>query len=111
MRGIFLPFSIYLQTVLGFSALKAGLTMAPASVVAIFVAPAAGRFTDRIGGKYNLLSRLLLFAGGMGAISIIAPTNSASDAFLSPPFVAGFGIGRIFPPLTTRALPEVYPLV
>ena len=29
MLGIFLPFCIYLQSVLGFSALKAGLTMAP----------------------------------------------------------------------------------
>ncbi len=111
MLGIFLPFSIYLQTVLGFSALKAGLTMAPASVVAIFVAPAAGRFTDRIGGKYILLSGLLLFAGGMGAIAIIAQTNSAWYAFLAPQFVAGFGIGCIFAPLTTVALRNVNPMM
>ena len=31
MMGIFLPFTIYLQSVLGFSALQAGVTMAPAS--------------------------------------------------------------------------------
>jgi hypothetical protein len=30
MMGIFIPLTIYLQSVLGFSALKAGLTMAPA---------------------------------------------------------------------------------
>ena len=39
MLGIFLPFTIYLQSVLGFSALKAGLTMAPASSSSIFIAP------------------------------------------------------------------------
>ena len=42
MMGIFLPFTIYLQSVLGFSALRAGLTMAPASVLSMFVAPVAG---------------------------------------------------------------------
>src|SRR5260370_19580840 len=31
MMGIFLPFTIYLQSALGFSALKAGLTLAPSS--------------------------------------------------------------------------------
>ena len=39
MMGIFLPLTIYLQSVLAFSALKAGLTMAPASLVSMFVAP------------------------------------------------------------------------
>ncbi len=111
MLGIFLPFSIYLQTVLGFSALKAGLTMAPASVVAMFVAPVAGRFTDRIGGKYILLSGLLLFAVGMGSIAIIAQTNSAWQVFLAPQFVAGLGIGCIFAPLTTVALRNVNPMM
>src|ERR1700733_3922124 len=61
MTGIFLPFTIYLQSVLGFSALKAGLTMAPASLISMFVAPVAGRMTDKIGGKFILMSGLLLF--------------------------------------------------
>src|SRR6266700_5516066 len=39
MMGIFLPFTIYLQSVLAFSALKAGLAMAPMSLVSMFVAP------------------------------------------------------------------------
>ncbi len=89
MLGIFLPFSIYLQSVLGFSALKAGLTMAPASVIAMFVAPVAGRMSDRIGGKYILMSGLLLFAGGMGSIALIAQPNSAWYTFLAPQIVAG----------------------
>ncbi|HEY2640130.1 MAG TPA: DHA2 family efflux MFS transporter permease subunit [Streptosporangiaceae bacterium] len=111
MLGIFLPFSIYLQTVLGFSALKAGLTMAPASLVSMFVAPVAGRMSDRIGGKYILLSGLLLFAIGMGSIAFIAQINSAWYAFLAPQFVAGFGIGCIFAPLTTVALRNVNPMM
>src|SRR5256884_4467376 len=61
MMGIFLPLTSYLQSVLGFSALKAGLTMAPASLISMFVAPVAGRMTDKIGGKFILMSVLMLF--------------------------------------------------
>jgi EmrB/QacA subfamily drug resistance transporter len=111
MLGIFLPLSIYLQDVLGFSALKAGLTLAPASVIAMFVAPAAGRMTDRIGGKFILMSGLVLFAGGMGAIVLIAQTNSAWYDFLAPQVVAGIGIGCTFAPLTTVAMRNISPMM
>ena len=43
MLGIFLPLTIYLQSALGFSALKAGLTLAPSSLVMIILAPVLGR--------------------------------------------------------------------
>src|SRR5262249_58557327 len=77
MLGIFLTFTIYLQSVLGFSALKAGLTLAPATGVTMFVAPAAGRLSDRIGGKYILITGLVLFASGMGWAALIATPSSA----------------------------------
>ena len=75
MMGIFLPFTIYLQSVLGFSALRAGLTMAPASLLSMFVAPVAGRLTDKIGGKYILMLGLILFGGGMGWVALEATTT------------------------------------
>ncbi len=73
MMGIFIPLTIYLQSVLGFSALKAGLTMAPASLVSMFVAPVAGRMTDKIGGKFILMSGLILFGAGGGAVCRVRP--------------------------------------
>ncbi|MCP9950146.1 DHA2 family efflux MFS transporter permease subunit [Actinomadura madurae] len=56
MIGMFLPMTIYLQSVLGFSALEAGLVMAPSSIVSMFLAPVAGRMSDRIGGKFILMA-------------------------------------------------------
>jgi EmrB/QacA subfamily drug resistance transporter len=109
MLGIFLPFTIYLQSVLGFSALKAGLTMAPASLISMFVAPAAGRMSDRIGGKYILIVGLILFAGGMGAIAFVAQANSAWYDFIAPQAVAGVGIGCTFAPMITVAMRNVSP--
>jgi len=109
MMGIFLPFTIYLQSVLGFSALKAGLTMAPSSLISVFIAPLAGRWTDRIGGKYILIAGLTLFAGGMGWMFLIAQTNSQWEIFLPALLVAGVGMGCTFAPLTTTAMRNVEP--
>jgi EmrB/QacA subfamily drug resistance transporter len=109
MMGIFLPFTIYLQSVLGFSALKAGLTMAPASLLSMFVAPAAGRLTDKIGGKYILMSGLLLFGAGMGWLALIAQPDTAWYKFLPGLIVAGFGMGCIFAPLITVAMRNIEP--
>ncbi len=109
MMGIFLPFTIYLQSALGFSALKAGLTMAPASLVSMVVAPVAGRLTDRIGGKYILMAGLLAFAGGMGWAAAIASPASAWPDFLPSLALAGLGMGCTFAPMTTTAMRAVRP--
>jgi EmrB/QacA subfamily drug resistance transporter len=109
MLGIFLPFTIYLQDALGFSALKAGLTMAPASIVMIFIAPFLGRLTDKIGGKYILMSGLTLFAVGMGWVVLTAGPSSDWQDFLAPLIVAGIGMGGTFAPLTTTAMRNVEP--
>jgi EmrB/QacA subfamily drug resistance transporter len=109
MMGIFLPFTIYLQSVLGFSALKAGLTMAPSSLISVFIAPLAGRWTDRIGGKYILITGLTLFAVGMGWMFLIARTSSSWVVFLPALLVAGVGMGCTFAPLTTTAMRNVEP--
>jgi len=109
MLGIFLPFTIYLQSALGMSALRAGLTLAPASVVSVFLAPGAGRLADRIGGKFILITGLTLFAAGMAWATAVAKPGSAWYDFLPPLMVAGIGMGCIFAPLTTVAMRDVQP--
>ncbi|HEY1639142.1 MAG TPA: DHA2 family efflux MFS transporter permease subunit [Streptosporangiaceae bacterium] len=111
MLGIFLPFSIYLQSVLGFTALKAGLTLAPASLISMFVAPVAGRMSDRIGGKFILMAGVTLFAVGMGLIAFVAQPDSAWYDFLAPQVAAGIGIGCTFAPMTTVAMRNVNPVM
>src|SRR5262249_59708889 len=104
MMGIFLPLTIYFQSVLGSSALKAGLVMAPASLMSMFVAPVAGRTTDKIGGKYILMSGLILFGVGMGWLALIAHPASSWPTFVAPLIVAGIGMGCIFAPMVTVAM-------
>src|SRR5262249_54013580 len=109
MIGMFLPLTIYLQSVLGFSALKSGLVLAPSSLVSMFFAPAAGRLSDRIGGKYILMSGLLFYSIGMGWIVAVAQAHSNWPVFLPGLIVAGVGIGCVFAPMATEAMRGVDP--
>jgi EmrB/QacA subfamily drug resistance transporter len=107
MLGLFLPLTIYLQSVLGLSAFQAGLAFAPMSLTSMVVAPNAGRLTDRIGGKYILLSGLALFGIGMCGIDFSAGLDSNWLTFLPWLIVAGFGMGCIFAPATTVAMRNI----
>ena len=111
MLSIFLPFTIYLQSARGFSALVAGLTMAPMSLMSMFTAPFAGRMSDRVGGKYILFAGILLFTIGMGSIALVAGPDSTWINFLIPAVVAGLGIGMTFAPMTTVAMRNIEPRV
>ncbi len=109
MLGLFLPLTIYFQSVLGVTALRAGLTLAPMSLVSMVVAPNAGRLVDRIGGKYILMVGLTLFAAGMGLIILVASPDSTWFTFFFPAVVAGLGMGCIFAPLSTVAMRNIKP--
>lgn len=109
MLGLFLPLTIYLQSVLGLTALQAGLTTAPMSVISMFVAPVAGRFADRVGGKWILFAGVGLFAGGMGILIDSAHVDSTRLHLLPGLIVAGFGLGMTFAPLQTIAMRDVEP--
>src|SRR5580765_1369362 len=109
MMSLFLPIVIYLQSVRDFSALTAGLTLAPMSLTSMIVAPFAGRLADRIGGKYILMTGVFVFAIGFGTLTFVAGPDSTWLTFLVPAIVAGAGMGMTFAPLTTVAMRNVEP--
>src|SRR5450759_220830 len=109
MMSLFLPIVIYLQSVRGFSALTAGLTLAPMSVTSMLVAPFAGRMADRIGGKYILMTGISVFAIGFASLTLVAGPDSTWINFLVPAIVAGAGMGMTFAPMTTVAMRNISP--
>src|ERR1700704_1730620 len=109
MMSLFLPIVIYLQSVRDFSALTAGLTLAPMSLTSMVVAPFAGRLADRIGGKYILMTGIFVFAIGFGSLTYVAEPDSTWINFLVPAIVAGAGMGMTFAPMTTVAMRNISP--
>ena len=109
MLSLFLPFTIYLQSVRGFSALTAGLIMAPMSLTSMFTAPFAGRLADRFGGKYILMAGITLFTLGAAGLVFVAGPDSTFINFLPATIVAGLGVGMTFAPMTTVAMRDISP--
>jgi len=108
LAGMWLPMTIYLQTVLGFSPLKAGLTMAPSALVSGFTAPFAGRLADR-GGKLLLVTGFTLYATGLAAL-VLAARPAAHWYDLLPGYViTGLGVGCTISPMQTIATRRVSP--
>lgn len=109
MVGIFFPLMIYLQSVLGFSALQAGLVIAPMSLMSMAMAPFAGRLADRTGGTWILAGGLTAFAGGIAIVVALADVDTAWWYFTAPLVLAGLGLGGIFAPMNTMAMRRVPP--
>ena len=111
MLGIFFPMTVFLQGALGMSAIEAGFTMLPNGLVLMFVAPLAGRLTDRIGARWIIVSGLSLMSLGiLLMISQISPTTTHWSLAI-PLMVTGLGMGMTFAPTTAAALAQVPPRI
>ncbi|HEX6509420.1 MAG TPA: DHA2 family efflux MFS transporter permease subunit [Chloroflexota bacterium] len=107
--AMFIVLSIFLQSVLGFSAIHAGFTLIPTSLGIMLAGPVAGRLSDRINGKYTLLAGLGVAAVGIGLTSYALALSVTSWQLVIPLAVTGVGMGFVFAPLTTLAMRDVQP--
>jgi EmrB/QacA subfamily drug resistance transporter len=108
--SMFFFISLYLQQVLGFSALKAGLSYLPLAVAIILSAGIASVLVTRIGFKPTLIAGLLFVAGGLFWFSRVhAPGGSFVGDVLGPSLLAAIGLGLSFVPVTIAAVTGTQP--
>ena len=60
MFGVFFFISLYMQNVLGYSAVRAGAAFLPMTILIILVAPVAGRASDRLGSRWLMTAGMTL---------------------------------------------------
>jgi EmrB/QacA subfamily drug resistance transporter len=107
MFAMFLYLTLYIQDVLGYGPLQAGLRFLPITLLTFFVAPLSGRLSVRVPIRVLLGVGLLLVSGGLLAMSAVSA--SSSWTVLVPGFlIAGAGIGVINPPLASTAVGVVH---
>jgi EmrB/QacA subfamily drug resistance transporter len=107
MMGVFFLLPVFLQAILGYSAIKAGLVMTPLAAVVIVSSPSAGTLSDRIGPKWLMFSGMLVTAVGF-YLTMRAMVADASWTGLVLPFaVSGFGIGMVMPVMTSAVMGSV----
>jgi EmrB/QacA subfamily drug resistance transporter len=108
--SMFYFISLYLQEVLRFSPIHAGLAYLPLSIGIILSAGAASQLVTRIGFKPTLIAGMLLIAAGLFWFSRVrAPGGSFAADVLGPSLLAAFGLGFSFVPVTIAAVTGVEP--
>ena len=106
--AMFLYLTLYIQNVLGFTPLQAGLRFLPTTLLSFAVAPFAGRLTVRVPVRLLLGTGLLLVAAGLYAMTAVDAGSSWTA--LIPGFVlTGIGVGLVNPPLASAAIGVVPP--
>jgi EmrB/QacA subfamily drug resistance transporter len=106
MTGVFFFFSLYMQEILDYSPLAAGLRFLPATLAIAAISPIAGKLADRIGCRIPMVVGMVVTAGSMYALSGVGVDTSYSA--LALPFLAlGVGIALTMSPMSTAAMDAV----
>jgi predicted MFS family arabinose efflux permease len=101
-------FSIFLQTVLRYSAVQAGASFLVSSFALMFAAPAAGALSDKIGPRLPMAVGMAMF--GVSMVFVSRLEESASFWNFAPwLLVGGAGFGLLMPPMTALILESADP--
>jgi EmrB/QacA subfamily drug resistance transporter len=105
--SMFFFISLYMQQVLGYGALKAGVSYLPLAVTIIISAGVASQLVNRVGFKPVLLAGMAFIAIGLVWFARVATDGSFASDILGPSIVAAVGLGFSFVPVTIAAVTGV----
>jgi MFS family permease len=104
---LFYFLSLYLQKVLGYSAIKAGTSQLPLAVGVILAAGVASPFVARVGIRTVLIAGLTLFAGGLVWFAQLPVQGAYLADLLGPSLLIALGLGLAFVPITILSVTGV----
>jgi DHA2 family multidrug resistance protein len=106
LNGSIFLLPLFLQQLLGYSAMDSGLTLIPRSLSMAFLMPVAGRLYNRLGPRKMVGAGLLVSAYGFWDLSRMTLDVGFWDLFL-PQLWQGIGFSLIFVALSTAALASI----
>jgi EmrB/QacA subfamily drug resistance transporter len=106
MFGVFFFNSLFIQNILGYSAVQTGATFLPMTVLIILVAPFAGKYSDRVGSRWLMGGGMVLLAGSLFIFSRLDASSDFWD-ILPGLIVGGFGMALTMTPTTSAAMGSV----
>jgi len=109
MFGMFYFLTQFVQDILGFSPLQAGISFLPMTAALFAVSRLSPRLLARFGAKPLMVVGLLPAVAGMAWLSRISPDSTYVSGVLGPMLLLGTGMGVAFVPLTMASLAGVRP--
>jgi EmrB/QacA subfamily drug resistance transporter len=105
--GLFFFLTLFIQTVLGYSAIHSGIAYLPFAVGVVIASALASQLVPRVGARPLILAGAALVAGGMFWFSRLTEHAGYASDLLGPQLVCSFGLGLVFVPLSLVALHNV----
>jgi len=107
MFSMFYFLSLFVQQILNYSPVKAGVAFLPFTVGIVFGAGLASQLTPRLAPRIIVGVGLVLAASGLFLFAQLTPTSSYLGGLLPPMIIMAVGMGLVFVPLTLTAVSGV----
>jgi MFS family permease len=105
--GLFFFLTLFIQSVLGYSAIRSGIAYLPFAVGVVIASALASPLVARIGPRPLILAGTAAVAGGMFWFSRLTEHAGYASQLLGPQLVTSLGLGLVFVPLSLVALRNV----
>jgi hypothetical protein len=105
--GLFFFLTLFMQTVLGYTAIRSGIAYLPFAVGIVVASALASQLVPRIGARPLILAGAAAVAGGTFWFSRLTEHAGYADQLLGPMLVTSLGLGLVFVPLSLVALHKV----
>ncbi|WP_328544176.1 MFS transporter [Streptomyces europaeiscabiei] len=109
MFGMFFFIVLFVQNVLQYTPIEAGLAFLPVTVAIVTGAGLSQRFLPVLGPKPFMVAGSTMVVLGLGWQTLISPDSSYAGGVLGPMVLFGFGMGLNFVTLTLTAVSGVAP--
>lgn len=96
---------IYTQSILRWTAFKAGMLLLPSSIMTAFMMPMVGKMLQKgVSQKYLIISGFLVFFFFTFWMYTIMTPDTGEEHFWNPLILRGIGLGLLFVPITSLSL-------
>jgi len=107
LSGALLLLVLQLQTVMGYSALEAGASLFPLTILLLLLSSTAGSMAQKIGPRIPMTVGPLVAGVGLGMLVLVEPGSSYVSSVLPGVVVFGLGMAFTVAPLTAAVLAAV----
>jgi Major Facilitator Superfamily. len=107
MFGMFFFLTQFLQKLMGFSPLRAGVAFLPMTFALFGVSRLAPRLMPLLGAKPLMITGMVPAIASMAWLSRVSPETGYWSGVFGPMLLIGVGMGLVFVPLTTASLAGV----